>query len=279
MSDDNNAVGRLASASEWYAEQGWRILPCHGIREDARCTCGQPHAEPKDVGKHPRINAWNIEATSDASTVERWWREQPDGNIGVFCRPSGFLVIDIDPRSGGPESFEKFEELVEGALPPTVEAITGEYNVGGKIQRGRHLFYKCDPDEALVGNLQKSGLKGIDIKHNGYVLVAPSKHFSGVSYDWAPGRAPWQIRMAEAPEQLLTAIRKRTKRASSGSLGKLTGIGWTVLTLVGSALISSGCSKKVLTKARGRSISTVCLARWQTSFQYKQKLDVWLLRP
>jgi len=214
---DENVTGRLASAADWYASQGWKVLPCHGIREDGRCTCGQPHAEPKDVGKHPRISGWNNEATDDAETVARWWKEQPDGNIGIFCRPSGFLVIDIDPRSGGPDSFEKFEQLVEGALPPTVEAVTGEYNVGGKVIRGRHLFYKCDPGEALVGNLSKSGLKGIDIKHNGYVLIAPSKHFSGTTYDWAPGRAPWQIEMAEAPEELLVALRKRAKRAAGGT--------------------------------------------------------------
>lgn len=220
MSETEDTVGRLASAAEWYAEQGWKVLPCHGIRDDSRCTCGQPHAEPKDVGKHPRISGWNTEATSDVETVRRWWTEQPEGNIGVFCRPSGFLVIDIDPRSGGPDSFEKFEQLVEGALPPTVEAITGEYNVGGRVQRGRHLFYKCSAEEALVGNLLKSGLKGIDIKHNGYVLVAPSRHFSGTTYEWAPGKAPWQIEMADAPEELLVALRKKARRAPGASLGE-----------------------------------------------------------
>jgi len=220
MSDWDETTERLASAADYYADQGWQVLPCHGIREDSRCTCGQPHSEPKDVGKHPRISGWNSEATSELATVDRWWRELPDGNIGVFCKPSGFFVIDIDPRSGGPDSFEKFEQLVDGALPPTVEAITGEYNVGGRIQRGRHLFYKCASDEAFVGNLQKSGLKGIDIKHNGYVLVAPSRHFSGVTYEWAPGKAPWQIEMAEAPEELLVALRKKPRRAGGASLGE-----------------------------------------------------------
>jgi putative DNA primase/helicase len=133
------------------------------------------------------------------------------------CRPSGFFVIDIDPRSGGPDSFEKFEALVEGALPPTVEAITGEYTIaGGKVMRGRHLFYKCDESEALIGNLKKSGLNGVDIKHNGYVLIAPSRHFSGVCYEWAPGKAPWEIEMATAPEELLNALRKKGRKSSTG---------------------------------------------------------------
>ena len=161
---DNN---RLIGGARWYASQGWKILPCHGIVDGGRCTCGRPHSEPKDVGKHPAIDEWNIRATDDIEIVEDWWSQSPDANIGVFCRESGFLVIDIDPRSGGVESFQKFEELLEGNLPPTVEALTGEYTLGGKTVRGRHLFYRCDPSEALVGNLIKNGLKGIDIKHKG----------------------------------------------------------------------------------------------------------------
>lgn len=205
-----SAAGRLAPAAEWYAENGWKILPCYGIA-DGRCTCGSSHPEPKDVGKHPSIQEWNNQATSDVETVRQWWANAPESNVAVFCRPSGFFVIDIDPRSGGPDSFEKFESLVDGALPPTAEAITGEYSMNGRIIRGRHLFYKCDENEVLIGNLRKAGLPGVDIKHNGYVLITPSRHFSGVCYEWAEGKAPWQTPIAEAPEELLAALRKGRK--------------------------------------------------------------------
>ena len=214
MSGWEGAEGRLGPAATWYAQQGWKVLPCYGI-VNGRCTCGGSHTEPKDVGKHPSISEWNVHATGDVDVVRSWWPDGGQNNVGVFCRPSGFFVIDIDPRSGGPDSFSKFEELVEGALPPTVEAITGEYSVGGRSIRGRHLFYKCDESEALVGNLKKSGLNGIDIKHNGYVLIAPSRHFSGVCYDWAPGKAPWEIEIAQAPEDLLVSLRKRSKKLDS----------------------------------------------------------------
>ena len=207
--------GRLGKGAEWYAKNGWKILPCHGIADGGRCTCSQPHGEPKDIGKHPAIGEWNVKATSDVTTVTQWWEKNPEYNIGVFCQPSGFLVIDIDPRSDGIESFDKFEELVDGNLPKTVEAVTGEYSHKGKNVRGRHIYYKCSPDEQLVGNMLKNGLKGIDIKHNGYVLIAPSRHFSGMTYDWAPGHAPWEIEMAEAPEELLQALRKRSRKSTS----------------------------------------------------------------
>lgn len=206
---------RLSTASAYYSSIDWNILPCHGI-VGGRCTCTRPHGEPKEVGKHPAINEWNILSTSDPSKVSDWWESNPEYNIGVHCSKSGFFVIDIDPRSGGPESFLKFEEMVEGALPPTVEALTGAYNTpGGEVLRGRHIFYRCDDSEGLVGNLSKMGLKGVDIKHNGYVLIAPSRHFSGVDYEWVPGHAPWEIEMAEAPEELLAALRKRTRRSYS----------------------------------------------------------------
>jgi len=219
MSTWEYANGRLAPGAKWYAEQGWKILPCHGIT-NGRCGCNSSHTEPKDTGKHPAIAQWNSAATSDVNKISEWWSSQPDYNIGVFCRPSGFLVIDIDPRSGGPESFEKFEALLEGALPSTVEAITGEYTIGnGKAMRGRHLFYKCSESEELVGNLNKQGLKGVDIKHNGYVLISPSRHFSGHCYEWVKGKGPHEREMAEAPEELLNVLRKRKKRSSGTSVG------------------------------------------------------------
>lgn len=205
---------RLAKGASYYASINWKILPCHGI-VSGRCTCGRPHGEPKEVGKHPAINEWNSQSTDNADVVNRWWEENPHYNVGVHCSKSGFFVIDIDPRSGGPESFLKFEEMVEGALPPTVEAITGSYtSADGSDRRGRHIFYRCDDSESFVGNLNAMGLKGIDIKYNGYVLINPSLHFSGVGYEWAPGHAPWEIEMAEAPEELLAALRKRSRRTS-----------------------------------------------------------------
>ena len=215
--DNANLDGRFNKATSWYASQGWKILPCYGI-VGGRCTCNQTHAEPKDVGKHPALNSWHTEASNDPIEISRWWDRDPEANIGVFCRPSGFFVIDIDPRSGGHNSFEEFEKLVEGALPATVEATTGVYTLGGRTLRGRHIFYRCDPSEELVGNLKAAGIKGIDIKHNGYVLIAPSRHFSGVNYEWVEGKAPWETEMAEAPEELLAFLRKRKSRSAVGTV-------------------------------------------------------------
>lgn len=214
MTEDSN---RFKKAVSWYSSQGWQIMPCNGIIE-GRCTCGQKHEESKDIGKHPAINAWNKESTSDLAKINSWWEINPEYNVGVNCKTSGFFVIDIDPRSGGADSYEKFEAYVEGSLPPTAEATTGQYEINGKIIRGRHIYYKCNANEDLIGNLTKLDFKGIDIKHNGYVLIPPSRHFSGITYEWIKGKEPWNTPIAQAPEELLQALRKnaRLKNGNSG---------------------------------------------------------------
>lgn len=210
--------GVLLNSALWYASKGWKIIPCHGIKSDLRCTCKGDHIEPKDAGKHA-VNSWNTTNTSDPETIRRWWSTEPMYNIGVVCRSSGFLVLDIDPRNGGFESYEKFKSMLGEPLPKTIEALTGNYNFGENIVRGRHVFFKCDPSEEFIGNLSAAGLEGIDVKHNGYVLIAPSNHYSGIKYEWVKGNRPDELEMAEAPEFLLNALRKRRRKKGGTSLG------------------------------------------------------------
>lgn len=168
----------------------------------------------KDVGKHP-VGGNNLaRATSDQGDIELAWDLTTQHNVAVMPKKSGFFVIDIDPRSDGHNSFDRFEERVNGEVPKTVEAITGSYNVDGKVMRGRHLYYKIPEGMSLYGNLKQQGFPGIDLKHNGYILLNPSKHVSGATYEWKPGHAPWEVEMADAPEELLKAV---VKGADSGA--------------------------------------------------------------
>src|SRR5258707_1365246 len=57
------------------AGRGWRIFPCHTIVERDRrleCSCGKEDC--KDAAKHPRIKAWQTQATSDKEKVSAWWK-------------------------------------------------------------------------------------------------------------------------------------------------------------------------------------------------------------
>jgi hypothetical protein len=177
MTTWESAEGRLQRRQYGTHRRDGRFLPCYGII-GGRCTCGGAHAEPKDVGKHPSIPEWNTRATSDLETINNWYTQAPENNIGVHCQASGFFVIDIDPRSGGPESFEKFESLLDGALPPTVEAITGNYSYKGGQARGRHLFYKCDDNEGLLVILRKMAL--MELTSNTTVMFLLHHHVTSL---------------------------------------------------------------------------------------------------
>jgi len=201
-----------------YGQLGWKLLPCHGFDEKSSCTCGRGHKEPKDAGKHAAINRWNEFSSSDEYDIKKWWGTEPNYNIALHCLKTGIFVIDIDPRGGGDTSYQKLIQILDEQglnLPVTVEAVTGSYTVNGKIVRGRHIYFKCDTGESLVGNLASLGMPGVDIKHSGYVMLPPSRHFSGTTYEWFEGRDPWSIDVAEAPEQLLQLIRKKRAYKSS----------------------------------------------------------------
>ena len=120
-------------------------------------------------------------------------------------------MIDIDPRNGGDESFIALESLLEGAIPTTVTALTGEYTVKGKKVRGRHLYFKADSTTRYIKDFSRLGYKGIDVKSNGYVLLSPSLHSSGVNYEWEEGLSPYDIEIAELSTELKSVMIKGNK--------------------------------------------------------------------
>src|SRR5690606_12483269 len=99
-----------------YAALGWRVVPI------------------APGSKAPSIRDWPDVATTDAELIRQWWSRWPDHGIGIACGPgSGLWVLDVDPRNGGDDSLATLT-AEHGALPDTVEAITG----GG----GRHLLFR-----------------------------------------------------------------------------------------------------------------------------------------
>lgn len=186
---------------------GMKFIRLHGIDAAGQCTCGEIHEDEKEVGKHP-AGSWTKMATDDVQTIVGWFRDNPYFNLGLACQLSGIVAVDKDPRSGGHLSITKLDEASGFSLIETVTAITGEYVIKGKVLRGSHLLYKCDPNEDFFGNLKAQKMPGIDIKHKGYIVIAPSKHFSGVNYGFEPGLALWEREIAQAPEELLALLRQ-----------------------------------------------------------------------
>jgi len=160
---------KMGQAAHWYASHGLPVFPVHRA-SCGRCSCGKRDCD--HPGKHPRTRHGFKDATTDLKFIADWWKQWPDANIGMPTGPaSGLLVLDIDPRNGGEESWASFI-LKNGPLPETAEQISG----GG----GRHIFFK-HPDVPLRATLAD----GIDVKDGGgYVILAPSVHPSGKSYQW-----------------------------------------------------------------------------------------------
>ena len=132
-------------------------------------------------------------ATTETSSIIKWWTEHPQANIGIACgQPSaGLCVIDIDVAHAeegidGRESLREWEK-VHGQLPETVTATTGS--------GGTHLYYRVHKEVRPKVGL----LPGVDIRCDGSYVVAPgSIHENGHEYFW--DLSPEDIDIAEADD-------------------------------------------------------------------------------
>lgn len=147
-----------------YARNGFPVFPC------------------EERGKAPQgllaPNGYK-DATTNPKVIKKWWCNGHDWNIGLVP-PKGMAILDIDPRNGGEESWEKIQRRLstKGLRSEGLRAYTG----GG----GEHIVLNNVP-ERLPGKLAK----GIDIKRNGYVVAAPSIHpDTGKRYRWVGGWNP-----------------------------------------------------------------------------------------
>ena len=170
-----------------YAGLGIAIIPCHSVTE-GKCSCGIPDcAYP---GKHPRTIHGPLDATTDPKTIREWWERMPDSNIGgVTGAISGIVVLDLDTKHGK-SSREMLKDMSEKdfGVPATVSSQTGAY--GDKKERGTHFFFKHPGVKIKNGTniLKDFGILGVDCRGDGgMVIMAPSDHFSGVSYEWQIG--------------------------------------------------------------------------------------------
>jgi Bifunctional DNA primase/polymerase, N-terminal/Primase C terminal 1 (PriCT-1) len=166
------------------ARKGLHVFPC----------------QPRD--KRPAVANGVKAATADADTIRRWWRQDPEFNIGIATGiPSGVFVVDVDGIDA--ESELRKLETQYGALPPTIEVITA---------RGRHAWFKM-PDAPIRNSAGKLG-PGLDIRATGgYVLVPPSVHPTGRRYEWSVDCAST---IADAPSWLTERI-TNANDANNGS--------------------------------------------------------------
>jgi len=179
----------LLEAALKYARFGWSVIPVHSVT-GGLCSCG--NATCSRPGKHPRVR-WK-RYQSERATEEQvgaWWRRWPDANVGIVTgEVSGLAALDIDGDEG-----RRSLEAAGIVLPETVTSLTG----GG----GRHECFVC-PADGVATTTQLHGMEGVDVRaEGGFVVAPPSMHARGVAYEWAQGRGPGEVKMAEWPGAIL----------------------------------------------------------------------------
>lgn len=145
------------------------------------------------------------------ATFERWYGAAGEHmrrpNMGILSGRASrnTFVIDLDEYKT-PDALRWWHGVLEehnnGIEPDTCQQVTG----GG----GRQLFFTAPADWRAPTN--KTPL-GVDIRgQGGFAVLPPSLHISGQTYQWKPGRAPWECEIADAPDWLLQAVSELVER-------------------------------------------------------------------
>lgn len=178
-----------------YQDAGFKVFGLYGATNGV-CDC-------LTVGctapfKHPISKGWQNTPEWDEdqlSTMEM--AGQFSTGFGVLC--NGYLIIDIDARNGGVESWRKLDHDLQGALMDCNFIVkTGS---GGD---SRHLYFKAPEGVSLT--TKHSMYPGIDFKSTGYVVGAGSMHLSGAIYEILSGSLE---DISEAPLSLIDILRRK----------------------------------------------------------------------
>jgi len=164
----------MHDAARQLAQKGLAVFPCQPRGKEPAC----------DTGLHA--------ATTNVERIDRWWHAFPNLNIGIATGTiSGIFVLDIDGEDGE-GSLLKLESE-HGALPPTIEVVTG---------KGRHCYFRTGKRK-ISNSVGQLGV-GLDVRGDGgYVIAPPSIHPSGRPYAWS---VDTERDFADAPDWLLTKI-------------------------------------------------------------------------
>jgi hypothetical protein len=147
-------------------------------------------------GKHPIAANWQHSPLwSDDQLETMELMGQFSTGYGVLC--AGLLVIDVDERNGGADSYVVLLEAVPEIAGAGLIVKTGS---GGA---SKHLYFSVPPDVALVQH--HHDYDGIDFKSSGFVVGPGSLHASGNTYEVLYG-SPADI--TPAPKALLDLLAK-----------------------------------------------------------------------
>ncbi len=136
-----------------YVEKGWFVMP---LKSQSK--------EPCKFLRHGYLDASN-----NKSLVKKWFKNDPNLNIGLAIVQSSLVVLDFDKRNA--VSKQEWQNYFQWCMKLNTHTV--------KTDDGYHFYFKADPSLPFKGKL----IAGIDIKHKGYVVLPPSIHPNGSVYE------------------------------------------------------------------------------------------------
>jgi hypothetical protein len=181
------------------AALGYAVFPIYEPAAEGVCSCGCMHPHCWERAKHPRIPDREHAATTDRATVARWWRLWPSANVGIACRQSGIVVIDVDVDEDGRDRLPSLIARFGPAVTDTLVSRTGS--------GGWHLYFQAPQG---LGLRTRKGWLGPGIDVQAYCTAPPSVHSTLGRFTWRdgvgpahrlPAPLPWSLaeRIAEQP--------------------------------------------------------------------------------
>ena len=214
-SNNQNIINPCLEQALHYLEKGWSIVPV-------------------GIDKKP-LTEWKKyqQERPTKEQVTKLFTDYPTANIGIVTGAiSNLIVVDIDPRHNGDN--QPFNRIT------TVTAKTG----GG----GWHYYFK---NEEGIQN-QVGIREGIDIRgEGGFVIVPPSVHQSGKSYEWI--MSPEATKIFPLPEFVKEWINK------TGKIGKKSN--WKPEILDG---VEEGGRNESAASVAGKLLARFPITEWET---------------
>jgi hypothetical protein len=177
-----------------YGARGWKIVRLYGVVSPAVCTCWRGKDCP-NPGKHPVGERWDLSATSDEDTILSWFEGQAPVNCGLLLGPrSGIVDVELD----GDDAKAAWADLNLG------EIWTPTY-IGS---RGPHRLFRWDEGLPPVAVKKIMGIE-VRIGNGGAAaqsVLPPSRHSSGVYYNWVEGLSPDDVEPQPLPERLVNLL-------------------------------------------------------------------------
>lgn len=228
-----------------YSKLGWPVLPLHSMGSNNLCSCQR--ARCSSQAKHPYTEHGSKDASKDPAIVCQWWSRWPEANIGIATgSSSGLIVVDIDPRHGGTDSWDSF--VADHQLTDSLSVATG----GG----GRHIYFQSSGKR--IPN--KAGLlPGVDIRGEGGYVVAPSSvHASGQVYEW---EQDLDLSCIQPIPLVLEEVIVNGKKPKPCTQGIPNGKRNTTLTSVAGLLRRQGLDENGIKTALSSLNGTICTTR------------------